>query len=241
MAAETAQPPTEEYLNEYSGGTLIGLSIGFAALTTVVLVLRFYARVITRRVSLGLDDAFLVAAYIVNLGMRALGISEWPSKTAPRVPHLPCHVQSMGVSSNGTDVAMVNIGGVGQHVEAVRNAKPCPSRRLVQAHPRIRDRRTMSPSPLLKMAIVFLYLRVLRLAGIMRTSAFIILGSHRRHQPGPGSHSVFPVPPFGVLVGQVHTKAGLASTCRHSSTRRASPDSCWISLSRRYRFEPSGS
>jgi hypothetical protein len=68
----------EAYLNEYSGGVLIAESISSAVLTTVVLVLRFYAKRF-KMATFGLDDVFLVAAYVVNLGMCAIGISQYHS------------------------------------------------------------------------------------------------------------------------------------------------------------------
>lgn len=82
----SATPPAfdEAYLNEYSGDILIAESISFAVLTTVVLILRFYAKRFTMA-KFGLDDIFLGAAYVVNLGMCAIGISafhtSYPSLT----------------------------------------------------------------------------------------------------------------------------------------------------------------
>ena len=71
-------PPDEAYLNAYSGHSLFAVSIAFIVLTTVFLALRFYATRVLRAISFGVEDVFLVAAYIVNLGMCALGIGSSP-------------------------------------------------------------------------------------------------------------------------------------------------------------------
>lgn len=79
MAASStsSEEPTADYYSEDRSGILLGISISMAALTTVILALRFYAK----RFQGGgffADDAFTVASYIVNLGMCAVGISEFP-------------------------------------------------------------------------------------------------------------------------------------------------------------------
>lgn len=66
---------TTESLAEDNSGQLVGISVAFAALTTVMLALRFYAK----RFQAGgifADEIFLVLAWIVNLGMCALGIGK---------------------------------------------------------------------------------------------------------------------------------------------------------------------
>lgn len=69
---------TAEYLAEDRGYQLVGISIAFAVLTTIILGLRFFAK---RFQGGGIyaDDMFLCAAYVVNLGMCAVGISESPA------------------------------------------------------------------------------------------------------------------------------------------------------------------
>ena len=62
-----------EDLGEDAGGVLDAISIAFAVLTSVFLVLRFYAKTLTAA-PFGLDDVFLVSAYVVNLGMCAMGL-----------------------------------------------------------------------------------------------------------------------------------------------------------------------
>ncbi|TDZ28387.1 Satratoxin biosynthesis SC1 cluster protein 4 [Colletotrichum spinosum] len=84
---------TPEYLAEDSGGTLISISVAFAVLTTLFLGLRLYAKQFTAA-GYGIDDYFLVAAYLVDLGMCAIGI------------------------------VMVRVGGVGRHVEFVEEVHP---------------------------------------------------------------------------------------------------------------------
>jgi hypothetical protein len=66
---------SEEYLNEYSGNILVARSVSIIVLTTLFLALRFYAKRFSAA-KLGLDDGLLVAAYVVDLGMCALGIGE---------------------------------------------------------------------------------------------------------------------------------------------------------------------
>ncbi|KAL0940005.1 uncharacterized protein CTRU02_206615 [Colletotrichum truncatum] len=91
--SELAHEVTPEYLAEDSGNTLIGISIAFAILTTLFLGLRLYAKQFTAG-GYGVDDYFLVAAYVVDLGMCAVGI------------------------------VMVRVGGVGRHVEFVEEFHP---------------------------------------------------------------------------------------------------------------------
>ncbi|WYZ33894.1 hypothetical protein EsH8_I_000170 [Colletotrichum jinshuiense] len=95
LAAEGEGTPnvTPEYLAEDSGGTLTAIAIAFAVLTTVFLALRLYAKRFTAG-GYGVDDYFLAAAYVVDLGMCAVGI------------------------------VMVRVGGVGRHVEFVEEFHP---------------------------------------------------------------------------------------------------------------------
>ncbi|KAK2035581.1 integral membrane protein [Colletotrichum zoysiae] len=97
LAAEgeggAARTLTPEYLAEDSGNELIAISIVFAVLTTVFLGLRLFAKRFTAG-GYGIDDYFLAAAYIIDLGMCAVGI------------------------------VMVKVGGVGRHVEYVEEFHP---------------------------------------------------------------------------------------------------------------------
>lgn len=75
MAEATTSTSTlsAEYLAQNRGAELTGIGIAFAAATTVMLGLRFFAK----RLQGGgvfADDIFLVAAYVINLGMCASGI-----------------------------------------------------------------------------------------------------------------------------------------------------------------------
>ncbi|KAK1593431.1 uncharacterized protein LY79DRAFT_514424 [Colletotrichum navitas] len=88
-----ARTLTPEYLAEDSGNELISISIAFAILTTVFLALRLFAKRFTAG-GYGIDDYFLAAAYVVDLGMCAVGI------------------------------VMVKVGGVGRHVEYVEEFHP---------------------------------------------------------------------------------------------------------------------
>lgn len=76
---ETTHNVTAEYLAEDSGGTLIGISIAFAVLTTFFLGLRLFAKRFTAG-GYGLDDYFLAAAYVVDLGMCAVGIGRFSAQ-----------------------------------------------------------------------------------------------------------------------------------------------------------------
>ncbi|KAK4167026.1 integral membrane protein [Cladorrhinum sp. PSN259] len=89
---------SDEFIRENRGPTMIAICIAFAILTTIFVPLRFWARR-TRAASFGFDDVLILAAYIVNLGLCALGI------------------------------LMVKIGGVGQHavVLAIYNRKALTS------------------------------------------------------------------------------------------------------------------
>lgn len=63
------------YLAEDRGPELVAISIAFAVLTTITLALRFYAK----RFQNGgffADEVFLTLAYVVNLGMCAVGIGK---------------------------------------------------------------------------------------------------------------------------------------------------------------------
>lgn len=62
-------------LAEDNSSELVGISISFAVLTTILLAARFYAK----RFQAGgvfADEIFLLLAWIVNLGMCALGVGE---------------------------------------------------------------------------------------------------------------------------------------------------------------------
>lgn len=93
---------TPEYLAEDRSYQLVGISIAFAVLTTVILSLRFYAK---RFQGGGIyaDDMFLCAAYVVNLGMCAVGISKWPVfadaiRPAGQVPRDVCEEKRQSCS-----------------------------------------------------------------------------------------------------------------------------------------------
>lgn len=76
MASLQVSSNFSEYLAEDRSGQLVAISATFAVLTTLIIGCRFYAK----RFQGGgffLDDGFILSAYIVNLGMCAIGISEW--------------------------------------------------------------------------------------------------------------------------------------------------------------------
>lgn len=64
-----------ERLDDSQAYILDNISIAFIVLTSVFLALRFWAKNFTAATFLYLDDVFLVAAYVVNLAMCAMGLS----------------------------------------------------------------------------------------------------------------------------------------------------------------------
>lgn len=72
----TTEIVTPAFLAEDRSQVLVDISIAFIVLTTVVLAARFYARRFQGLGGFHADDAFVLAAYVVNLGMCAVGISE---------------------------------------------------------------------------------------------------------------------------------------------------------------------
>ncbi|KAK7917609.1 hypothetical protein PG985_011217 [Apiospora marii] len=60
--------PGKGQLDDDEGYILVNVSIAFAVLTSVFLGLRFWAKAFTSQ-KFGLDDTFLLLAYVVNLGM----------------------------------------------------------------------------------------------------------------------------------------------------------------------------
>lgn len=86
--------PSPEFLAEDRRGQLVGTSITAVVLTTVVLGARFFGK----RFQGGgfyYDDGFLLSAYIVNLGMCALGIGVWALPPPPPLSQLACNIFSM--------------------------------------------------------------------------------------------------------------------------------------------------
>ncbi|TLS26808.1 hypothetical protein PpBr36_04800 [Pyricularia pennisetigena] len=80
------------FLAENRSGVLQGIAISFAIITTVMLALRFFSKFRFQAPGVEPFDIFLVAAYIITLGMCALGIRLVAT------------------------AAMTIVGGVGQHV-----------------------------------------------------------------------------------------------------------------------------
>lgn len=68
-------PPTKEYLDEYSGHTLLAICVLFIILETVFVAMRYYARNLTPT-GLGWDDAIISLAWLANVGLCILCISE---------------------------------------------------------------------------------------------------------------------------------------------------------------------
>lgn len=72
--------PGTGQLDDDEGYILVNVSIAFAVLTSVFLGLRFWAKAFTAQ-NFGLDDTFLLLAYVVNLGMCAISIRKFPFNT----------------------------------------------------------------------------------------------------------------------------------------------------------------
>lgn len=64
------------FLGENRAGVLQGIAIAFVVITTVMIALRFFAKFRFQSPDPELFDVFLVAAYVITLGMCALGISK---------------------------------------------------------------------------------------------------------------------------------------------------------------------
>ncbi|KAK2606737.1 hypothetical protein N8I77_005468 [Diaporthe amygdali] len=89
----TGRGLSAEEIEQYSGDKVVATSIIFAILTSIFLGLRFYSKSLMRSRS-GWDDILLVAAYLFNVGLCAVGI------------------------------AMTKFAGVGRHEEWVRLNDP---------------------------------------------------------------------------------------------------------------------
>lgn len=72
----TGAPLTQEYLDEYSGNILIAICALFIIFETVLVALRYYARYLTTS-SFGWDDAVIAAAWLTNIGLCILCISQY--------------------------------------------------------------------------------------------------------------------------------------------------------------------
>lgn len=75
LQAREEETVSAGYIAEDNSGQLVGISIAFAVITTILVGLRFYAK----RFQAGgifADEVFLVLAWVVNLGMCALGVGE---------------------------------------------------------------------------------------------------------------------------------------------------------------------
>ena len=66
---------SQEYLKEYSGGTLLAVAGVLITLETVVVILRFFARSLTTS-RFGLDDALIPFAWFTNIGLCTAGIGK---------------------------------------------------------------------------------------------------------------------------------------------------------------------
>lgn len=97
----------KEYLDEYSGNILVSVCALFIVLETVFAALRFYARHLAAS-GFGWDDALIPLAWLTNVGLCILCISE----DQPRL--LPC-----GGPCADCIPASVYDAGVGRHLAAV--------------------------------------------------------------------------------------------------------------------------
>lgn len=93
-----------EYLAEYSGHTLIFISALFITLESVFVALRYYARTLSTSTK-GWDDLIIPMAWLVNIGLCILGISQYHHSAWRQPSYLV--------------IAMVNDAGVGHHLAAV--------------------------------------------------------------------------------------------------------------------------
>lgn len=70
---ESGTRPSPEYLSEYSGGTLIAVSIVIIVLALLFVGLRELARHRTKA-AWGWDDYFIISALIMDIGLGIHGI-----------------------------------------------------------------------------------------------------------------------------------------------------------------------
>lgn len=87
MAMLSSREVSEAFLRQDDGNRLVGISIAFIILTTIFIGLRLFSRRFTVA-PLGLDDFFILAAYVVDLGMCAICIGEFLTSVHPPSPHL---------------------------------------------------------------------------------------------------------------------------------------------------------
>ena len=67
------------YLNEYSGGQLIATGVAFMILSCTIVALRFYTRIATSGVRLGLDDYMAGPALCSNIILEISCLGKSPS------------------------------------------------------------------------------------------------------------------------------------------------------------------
>ncbi|KAI6438582.1 hypothetical protein MCOR07_011682 [Pyricularia oryzae] len=97
-------PHPPEYYAEDRGPKLIAISCAFAVVTTVVVLLQFYAK---RYSAPRFDtyDFFLIGGYVLNLVACAMAIASCRHKLAP-------------------STASTHLGGIGRHIESVERDTP---------------------------------------------------------------------------------------------------------------------
>lgn len=104
----STEPPvpvhSPKYLVEYSGHTLIFISALFITLESIFIALRYYARTLSTPIK-GWDDLIIPVAWLANIGLCILGISQYHHSARRQPSYLI--------------IAMVNDAGVGHHLAAV--------------------------------------------------------------------------------------------------------------------------
>ena len=151
--------PSQEYLDEYSGNTLIAICALFIAIETIFVVLRYYARHLTTS-SFGMDDAIIPAAWIVNIGLCILCLS-----TETLVfPLFSAHYST----------AAVYDAGVGRHLAAVLKYEPAKFTAWAKSLYAL-EWLYLTSVALPKMSVLCLYLRVFT-SRVVRMTCYILLG-----------------------------------------------------------------
>lgn len=162
----TGRGLSAEEVEQYSGDKVVATSIIFAILTSIFLGLRFYSKSLMRSRS-GWDDILLVAAYLFNVGLCAVGIGKSRLTTVR-------NLSIWDVSINPA-VAMTKFAGVGRHEEWVRLNDPSQIVRWAQ-FVLVFQFLHFTGVGLPKIAILFFYIRVFNWKGRMLATCYATMG-----------------------------------------------------------------
>ena len=75
--SQTGPPPTQEFLDQYSGLPLLIIAVLALVMCVVFVGLRFFCRLAYRDAPMGWDDWLMIPALFFQAGMSSLAIGEW--------------------------------------------------------------------------------------------------------------------------------------------------------------------